>query len=237
MAGKSTGKKTHPFIVNDFETGGLDPRKNAVTEFAMVGIHGDTLQEVCRFNEYLQYNYNPALVYDQKALDITGINIEDLKAYGLPIKEFGEKLVECLAAVMAVTDRYYKPILVGHNITFDIGFMQAVAKECKIDLSKYLDGMTDFYGNFQPSYIDTRRLANMKFQGMEDNPIENYKLGTVLDRLGVELHDAHRAINDVLGTKEGFTAFINDLRSNGGVLDGLVSGINKKIRFRNHFQF
>ena len=68
--------------------------------------------------------------------------------------------------------RYKKPILVGHNITFDIGFIQQTFKDCKIDLSKYIAGEKDFFGNFFPTFIDTIHISKLAL-GHDDQNYSN----------------------------------------------------------------
>lgn len=227
-------KLVYPFVICDFETSGLKSIKNAITEVAMIAIRGDTLEEICRHEAYMEYAYSTSLEYDQKALDITGIKIEDLVELGLKPKEFMDKMLEVFkAANETASGKFSKTIIVGHNITFDIDFLNALAKLTKTDLSKYLLGRTTHDGFFEPIYIDTCNLARMKWQ--DDEQMENFKLDTSIEKAGFELADAHRAMNDVIGNKELFISFINDFRFGTG--EGEIKTANRKIRHRNHFQF
>ena len=128
--------------------------------------------------------------------------------------------------------KFTKTILVGHNIqSFDNDFLIAIFNYCKKDLSKYVEGRVDHFGNFQPAAIDTLHLSRMKWQ--DDETMMDFKLGTVINKAGLELADAHRAMNDVLANKDLFVSIVNDLRvDNSGVV-----GINRKTRNRAHFQF
>lgn len=225
-------KYVSSFCIMDFETGGLDSKKNPVTEVAMLGITGDTLEEITRFEAYAEYNYLPAGVYSDKAMQVTGILIEDLIEQGMPIKQFVDGVIDTFCQCNAKCQgAYQKVILVGHNFGFDTSFLQQVFTLCKKDLSKYVSGKTDHFGNFQPDYIDTVHLSKMKWQ--EDDLMENYKLGTVVEKAGLELSDAHRAINDVIANKEVFVSFINDLRYG----DGTGISVKKAARLRNHYHF
>lgn len=225
-------KTLRPFVILDTETSGLKSQTNAITEIAMVAIAGDTLREIGRYESKVEYQYNHALVYDQRALDITGITIDDLLNSGLPIKEVVDKTIELFEkANKHGIGKFSKLVLVGHNFGFDVGFLQAIFNHCKKDLSKYVTGRDDFYGKFQPEYIDTLSLSWMKWQ--DDETMNDFKLGTVVEKAGLELSDAHRAMNDVLANKDVFVSFANDLRvDNSG-----VQGMNRKTRNRAHFQF
>jgi len=127
--------------------------------------------------------------------------------------------------------KFQKPILAGHNWTdFDNDFLIAIFQHCKKDLSKLLTGRTDYFGNFQPACIDTLHLSRLKWQ--DDETMNDFKLGTVIEKSGLELPDAHRAMNDVVANKDLLVAFVNDLR-----VDNSGMGLSRKLRVREHFQF
>lgn len=221
-------ERVNPFIVLDYETGGLIAAKNAITEIAMIGVSGETLQEVGRYESYV---YPYLYEYDQKALDYTGITMDKLYDKGKDLKtvvvEMAEKFDEWYKKTS--NSRYKKPILVGHNITFDIGFIQQTFKDCKIDLSKYIAGEKDFFGNFFPTFIDTIHISKLALG--HDDTMTSYKLTNCCMKMGVDLTDAHKAMNDVEATKELLIKYVNKLRSVGG--DESVN----KIRLRDHHHF
>lgn len=224
-------KTVRPFCLLDFETGGLSNQKNAATEVGMLAIAGDTLREIGRYEAKIEYAYNPTLAYDERALTLTGISIEDLQENGVKITEVVDNMIALFEkANKASVGKFSKVVLVGHNFGFDVGFLQQIFTHCKKDLSKYVMGKEDFYGKFQPEYIDTISLSWMKWQ--DDETMNDFKLGTVIEKSGLELPDAHRAMNDVVANKDLFVAFINDLR-----VDNSGMGLGRKLRIREHFQF
>lgn len=75
--------------------------------------------------------------------------------------------------------------LVAHNIAFDIGFVHAIAKKLSY--------------NFDHANIDTIELAKKLLPGLK-----NYKLGTVVEKLGISLENAHRAVHDATATAKVF---------------------------------
>ena len=75
--------------------------------------------------------------------------------------------------------------LVGHNVTFDIGFINAHGKKANI-----------YFNN--PSE-DTMRLAQQYVKGLH-----NYKLKTVLKYFDLVNEHAHRAIYDTIATAKAF---------------------------------
>lgn len=58
-----------------------------------------------------------------------------------------------------------KPVLVGQNIAFDIGFLQQLVNYAGLaaEFEKTFSGSRDYYGNFQPHYIDTLALGRLAF--------------------------------------------------------------------------
>lgn len=222
--------KTNSFIILDFETGGLDPKINAITEVAAVAIKGDTLERIDLVSTYVK-PYG-SYTYEEEALKATGITHADIES-GMEIKD----VVGELLALFKKADLYpgkgaLRPICVAHNSKFDKGFLIQPFFFCKKlkEFEKALYGGTDFYGNFQPEMIDTIPISRMAWGDDED--MTNYKLQSCITKAGIELNDAHRAINDTLATVDMFKFFINKLRATGD-----ATGQESKTRFRKHFQF
>ena len=112
-----------PFIIYDFETGGIDANKNPVVEVGMVSIDGADLQEIARFEARAKYQYNQDLVYEDRAMSIHGVTVEDLMD-GMPINDFVGGIIDLITKTHKHTKGHFqKPILVGHNIQdFDNDF-------------------------------------------------------------------------------------------------------------------
>ena len=103
-------------------------------------------------------------------------------------------------------------ILVAHNASFDIGFISHFAAEQKLV--------------FNPYVIDTLTIARENYTS-----VENHKLGTLAEFLGVELEGAHRAINDTRATAKVFIKMIEDLRKkNLNVYDYTYSNIEEDAK-------
>ena len=103
-------------------------------------------------------------------------------------------------------------ILVAHNASFDVGFMAHFAAEQKLE--------------FNPYVIDTLTIARENYTS-----VENHKLGTLAEFLGVELEGAHRAINDTRATAKVFIKMIEDLKKkNLDVYDYAYSNIEEDAR-------
>ena len=82
------------------------------------------------------------------------------------------------------------------------------------EFEKTFAGTKDYYGNFQPHYIDTILIGRLAFAA--DKEITSYKLEIVASQLGVDLDDAHDAAADVTATLDVLGVYTSRLRSNEG---------------------
>lgn len=222
--------KVNSYIVFDFETGGLDGTKNACTEIGLVCLDGETLEEVGRYESYIQ----PYIAeYDQAALDFTGITMEKLHLSGKPITQVGKEVFEWIKEMRVktgTTSFTKKCILVGHNVLFDICFLKQLSKESKTDILSQVDCNKN--DPSVPLYLDSIILAKMSWG--DDEMMANFKLESCVGKIGSELSDGHKAINDVVGTKDLLIWCVKKLRSANE--DG-VSQAKIRVRDRVHFQF
>jgi DNA polymerase III epsilon subunit-like protein len=224
-------KAINSFLFIDFETGGLDCRKHAVTEIAAIAIKGDTLEKIDLISTYVQ-PYGD-YTYEAEALKHTGITPEDIES-GIPVNDVVNEFINLLIkSDFTPRNKGSKPILVAHNSAFDKGFLIQIFSHCNKlkELEKYTFGHIDYYGNYQPEMLDSQHLAKMIWGN--DDEIANFKLGTCIAKAGIELSDAHKAINDTIALKDMHVGFTLNLRSGvGGNEDAKT-----KHRFREHFQF
>lgn len=234
MAGVKQEHKVSPYVVLDFETGGLDKKKSAITEIAMYAITGDTLGEIGRYETLIQ-PYGKE--YHPKALEVTGLTLEKLEAEGKPFHIVCEEVTEFLKKANVYNSTTgYKPIIVAHNAMFEFGFIQHLEVEGGIPMSKLLHGQEDYYGHFAPATIDTMFLA--KFLWAANVRQTKYTLDAVMERAGIPLIDAHRAMNDVLPSTDFFKWVIKMMRAaeSGGVLEG-GAAVKDDLSFRKGFHF
>jgi len=152
----------------DYETDGLDPQKNLITECGMALYDTETRQPV-RISGFL---VKGGLITTE-ITRITGITQHMVDAYGVTP-------AQGLAATYGLAQQ--ADYLMGHNLPFDRGFLDAESKRQGKELIA-LPG------------IDTRT----------DLPKEAYAKGksASLRYLAADhgfCYDAHRAVNDVLAT-------------------------------------
>lgn len=222
--------KVPPILVMDFETGGLESQINPVTEFAGIFLYGDTLEEICRYEAILQ-PYNPELIYDPGALKATNITMEMLQA-GVDFKTFAKDFWNFLRKGNIHSHVKFRPILAGHNIDFDIPFLQQLLHQMGKKMADVLGGKEDFWGHFQPKKFDTLPLSMIAWA---NEIMIDHKLGTCVQKAGFELVNAHRAMADVKANADLLKFFINNLRgkNNSAGLEEVI----QTTAFRETFKF
>lgn len=256
MTIQKTEERIYTAIGLDFETGGLDATKNACTQIALQTIRLDTFEIIDSYVKYITpYNkqdigspkrkvlrsrhemvadmQGEQMEYEQAALDYSGITMEMLIKMGVDIKEVAKDIIEFAKRASLSKGAQFKPILIGQNIVFDIAFLQQLMNYAGLvkEFEKVFSGKKDFYGNFQPHYIDTIDLARLTFAN--DPTISSYKLELIAERLGLELDDAHDADADVGATLDIVHVLSDRLRNNDTSLGGQM---NKREKTRSYFK-
>lgn len=155
------------YLFVDFETTGLLPQENEVTEVAAL-LTDENGAEITRFQTLCTI----AGDVPQFITDLTGIKAEMLER-GM----YTSKWTAILAMLIEDT------VLVAHNAPFELGFLHAygVIEEKK-----------------RQPFICTRTLAHI------ENPGVSSSLKPVCERKGIELEGHHRAMNDVMATRNLF---------------------------------
>lgn len=220
-------KKINSYVIIDFETGGLSCLKNPACEIALLGLNGVTLEEVLRYDNVIK-PYDASLVYEQAAMNIHGLTAEVCERDGERLRQVMEDFCLVCTETNVYQSKICPPILVGHNVTFDIPFLEDLARRTQTDLSKYISGYTNAQGEFVPDYIDTMHQLKLA-DGHKDAKIK-FSLVEGVRRHAGDLADGHRAMNDVVATCDLFRAFVSKLRSSNNssvkVNDG--SGLVRK---------
>lgn len=252
MAAPKAERKIPVWQCLDFETSGLDfNNKNAITEIGVYAIRMDTLETIGQYQAFVKPYYKAIppvkklkskqeiakeeagilMDYDDKAEATTGITVDFLLENGLPIEEVVNSYLEFTKETTLSKGNGALPVLCGQNIAgFDTGFwihmMERTGKTK--EASKLFQGM--MYGNlFIPSCVDSLFLARAMFANNES--IENHKLATISEALGIEIIDAHGAIQDVDATTDIFRVMVERMRNEGG-----ASSISAKAKDREHFK-
>lgn len=245
-------------IVYDFETGGLDCVLNPATQISMHAVRLDTFEIMEKYNAYIlpyskkadlgkttkkvlksKYeNYDAEqMLYEQAALDVSGVTMDMLYALGKPLETVCDEICSFIQRNTFDVVQSNKPILVGQNPAFDLGFMQQIMNYTGYwdTFTKLVRGSKDFFGNFQPTQLDTIVLAQLTFG--DDPSVATFKLEAISERLGIDLDDAHDADADVTATREVvrvLTARMRDSDGNSNAIGSLA--VEKKEKLRDHFK-
>ena len=176
MEGLLKELKLSGFIVFDLETTGTDCNNDRIIELAAVKyINGRPVSEFVHL-------IDPEIPIPEYITVLTGISDKDVK--GKP------KIQDVLPEFL----RFSKDLpIVGHNVGFDIGFLNAKLS----DLDELLIPGTD-------CYYDTLLLSQIFF------PVEvpNHQLSTLTEYFGFESDNLHRAYNDCAATGHLFLKII-----------------------------
>ena len=210
-------------IVLDCETGGLDPTKHAITEIAMLSVDPKGMKEINRW-ETLIKSYGD-LEYEKDALEVTGISLEDINS-GMDATKVVAIFIKFCEQLTPKGDRgKHKPIIVGHNVGFDIGFIKRLFEEAGKNLADYVNTT-----GTEIAHIDTQRLAMVKWYDMK-----SHKLGKCCERANVTIKNVHRAMADVMLTYQLLVVLLNEPQSSEKTDEKVVK---KPINtFRKKFEF
>jgi DNA polymerase-3 subunit alpha (Gram-positive type) len=199
-------------IVLDTETGGLSPKTAALAEIALCPFDMQTLEDLQEYSTLIK-PYNENLEYNPKALEANGLTMDQINS-GNEAKEVVKNLKTYLKSFKRGRN---KPILAAHNAKFDIGFIEAFFSEFNVKIWDYFE---------KSCTLDTMWLGRLTWKESV-----NFKLGTCCQNAGIDLVNAHRALNDTRATKNLVKFFINNLRTTGG------DSIETTEKFREQFEF
>lgn len=211
--------KNSDFIVFDFETGGLSPEKNPALEIALITLDGKTLKEKDRWETFIKPYDN--LEITQGALNANGLKASDFNN-GIEKRDLMESLKKIFLKYNKSNAIMRRPIMVGHNVAFDLGFLEYIFKDDKKGLYHYISRIS----------VDTFLEALRAFPNET-----SHKLGTVCELLGVELIDAHKAMNDTVATAEVFKILTKRMRNSKGGTDSDSKKESAQIQTRKYYQF
>ena len=147
-------KQNNYVVCLDWETGGLDPQKNPVTQIGMEVLDPVTLKTVASYSSYIKPypkkdvakgkvkklvkrgSSEDTYEYTEKALKYTNVTMELLEDKGQDIMVVMSEMIEVFKKANPANARNYKPVILGQKITFDIGFLQHIFQYCGEDISK-----------------------------------------------------------------------------------------------------
>lgn len=187
-------------VVVDVETGGFNPKRDALLELAAVILSMDEAGQIrpssthhCHVEPFAGANLDP------KALEFTGIDPFHPFRMAKPEHEALQQVFQPVRRAVRETG-CSRAILVGHNPSFDLGFLQAAVTRSNIKRNPF----------HQFSTFDTVTLSGLAYGQ------------TVLARavraagMAWDEERAHSALYDAERTAELFCAIVNRWQALGG---------------------
>ncbi len=165
------------YVVFDTETTGLSAVYDSVIELAAVKMkHGEVIAE---FEEFI----DPVHPLSDTTINLTSITDEMVR--GANTEE---------AAFAKFKEFYAGTILVGHNVTFDVGFLNAG------------------YTRHQMGQIDVPVIDTLELARMLHPEFKNHKLDSLAKRFKVSLEHHHRANADAESTGRLLYIFLKEAK-------------------------
>lgn len=181
-------------VVVDVETSGVKPEKNALLEIAAVAIKMNNEAVFYPSDETFSTHVQAfeGAVIDEKALKINNIVPDHPFRFALPEEETLKELFSYVNAALKKSN-CRRALLVGHNAHFDLSFLKAAMKRCKVTKSPFHDF----------SVFDTATIAGV-FYGKTI-------LAKALKEAEIEFNkdEAHSALYDTMKTAELFCHALN----------------------------
>ena len=120
---KERFRKYLPVVV-DLETGGFNPKKNAILEIAATLIFENENTQLLEVGETYRYHIEPfeGLVVEQESLDFTKINLNHPLRNAINEKDALDELFKIINTERTANG-CSRAILIGHNAHFDHSFL------------------------------------------------------------------------------------------------------------------
>ena len=209
------------YAVMDFETSGFTAKNNQAVSVAVVVLN-QALETVKTFSTFI--NYYDGKKIESQALAFNGITIEQIES-GMDVTELYNILKAMFKDLKC--GRYAKPVLVGHNFcSFDLPFLEYIFSRHTITK----DGVQipDDVHNYVSDYIIDTMERSRELWGLEE--VEDHKLPTACKRVGIDLFDAHDALNDTVATAKLLAFFIS--KGRGGATVETAKEVKERVSFK-----
>lgn len=192
------------YVVIDCETGGRDRDKNPITQIALQVLEPVEFSTIHSFDTLVKPYDN--LLIEKEAVDYTRVNMKDVMQRGVDVNVLVKNLIETAKIANKSGKSATRPILIGHNIAFDKGFLEYVLTYKNKNL----------YEHYSIESFDTMNMMKLMEGGLKRKPgeVSRYTLTACCERNGIKLQSAHGAVADVEATKQLFIVLANRLRNN-----------------------
>ncbi|HTI07678.1 MAG TPA: 3'-5' exonuclease [Puia sp.] len=184
--------KAEKILFIDTETGGIDPKTNSLLSLALV------VWKEMEIKASLEILINDGILnVTEKAMEINGIQLEEHKKKAVTpfvaLQQFDSFLKEHF-------EEDEKIVLGGHNITFDVNFLNAF-----LTINGY-----SFQQRFSHRHVDTASiLFYLYLTGKIKRKITSSQ--DAFEYFGITVQGRHTALGDVLATAQLFTNLVSIL--------------------------
>lgn len=180
-------------MVVDVETGGFNAQTDAILEIAASILYMDDFGRL-KIAETIAANIEPfdGAIVDPRSLEFTGIDLNDSSRNPVAERDALEKILPRVRKEVKITE-CQRAILVGHNPSFDLSFMNAAIERVKYKRNP-----------FHPfSTFDTATLGGLAYG--------QTVLARAVQAAGIEWDEskAHSAKFDTIKTAELFCKIVN----------------------------
>ena len=181
-----------PIVVLDCETTSLNKDAGDIIQLAAITIDSIRLEIVpgSEFNGLMK-PLSPEHISDE-ALAVNKRTREEIEKFAHPKIVFDE-FAQYMKALNPKKSPWTAPIVCGHNVNFDLGFINVLCQKYG-----YWDDKRNQQNLFNQFSIDTMQLGFAWFEN--NNDIKNMKLDTWREYLGMSKENAHEALQDVKDT-------------------------------------
>ncbi|MDD9138988.1 PolC-type DNA polymerase III [Fructobacillus sp. CRL 2054] len=149
------------YVAFDLETTGLSAVSDRIIELSAVKMQMGNV--IDKYSEYINPGF-PLSEFTTNLTSITDAMVANAKPEQVVIDNF--------------RDWIKGSVLIGHNVTFDVDFMNAT------------------YARYQEGPIEEPVIDTLPFTRWLYPDYKSYRLGTLAKKFGIELEQAHRAIYD-----------------------------------------
>jgi CRISPR-associated protein Cas2 len=174
-----TSEYPNTYTILDLETTGLNPNENEIIEVGMLKINHNEILD--------QYHVllHPNQAVSKQIEKLTGITNETLRIEGKHINDVLSEIKNFIG----------KDVLLGHNILFDIDFLNQA----------YLENAQSKMNN---QYYDTMTMYNIILNGQR----RSKKLADIASYYDISVNERHRSLADCYTIKAVYDVLKNELK-------------------------
>lgn len=181
----------------DTETGGTDPNFHSILSVGLVRWEAGVITEQAEW-----YVYEEPMIVTREAMQVNGINVADSSQRWLSPVVVANSIYGALCKY-GENDSKYRPMLGGHNTSFDIRFLERLHRLA--NNARY---------PFSYRYVDTMSVACFLLDiGLIDVP--KVSLEELCKYFGIETGLQHSALADAVAAALVYTCFVKMVRDRG----------------------